>query len=390
MLFILLDILRDWLYEVGLYWPFGVLDQIEFRALAATLLSFAFVIVFGRRTIRVLVSLKIGDTGLTDSEALRAISAGRRNTPTMGGVLIAGAIVLSAVLLADIRTAYVQMGILTVVWLAALGGADDYLKLTAATRGAGSRQGLYAWEKLVFQLGLGVLLGVFAFRYGDSEAPRDVAHALNIPFQKTYTNAQGEANPSLIYLTGVWYILFMTLITAGLSNAVNITDGMDGLASGCTTAVALGLLVLAVIAGTERWSVPLLVPHVPTADELGVLAGALAGACLGFLWWNCAPAAVFMGDTGSLPIGGLIGYIAVVIRQEFAVLLMCGVFLAEIGSVVLQVGYFKSTGGKRVFRCAPYHHHLHLGGWQEQQVVARMWIVSILLVAFALATVKLR
>lgn len=390
MLFILFDMLRDWLFDRGLYWPFGVLDQIEFRVLAAMLLSFGLIIGLGRRTIRVLVAMKIGDTGMTDAEALRAISAGRRNTPTMGGVLIAGAILAGTLLLADLRVPYVQMGVLTVIWLACLGGVDDYLKLTAATRGAGSRQGLHAWEKLIFQLGLGVLLGVFAFRYGDSAAPQDVAHALNLPFQKTYTTVQGDANPDLIYLTGAWYILFMTLITAGLSNAVNITDGMDGLATGCSAAVAIGVVVLAVIAGTERWSVPLLVPHVPSADELGVLVGALAGACLGFLWWNCAPAAVFMGDTGSLAIGGILGYVAVVIRQEFAVLLMCGVFLAEIGSVVMQVGYFKASGGKRIFRCAPYHHHLHLGGWQEQQVVARMWIVSILLVVFALATLKLR
>jgi phospho-N-acetylmuramoyl-pentapeptide-transferase len=165
---------------------------------------------------------------------------------------------------------------------------------------------------------------------------------------------------------------------------------MDGLAAGISTAVSLGLAVLALIAGRQVAAQYLLVPHVPGTGELGVVAGAMAGACLGFLWWNCSPAQVFMGDTGSLCLGGLIGYIAVCTRQEVVTLLMCGCFLAEIGSVVAQVGYFKASGGKRIFRCAPYHHHLHLGGWTEQQVVARAWIVSILLVVAGLASVKLR
>jgi phospho-N-acetylmuramoyl-pentapeptide-transferase len=165
---------------------------------------------------------------------------------------------------------------------------------------------------------------------------------------------------------------------------------MDGLAAGVSTAVMVGLFVLSLIAGNQGMAQFLLVPYIPGAAELAVLAGATAGACLGFLWWNCSPAQVFMGDTGSLALGGIAGYIAVVTRQEIATLLMTGVFLTEIGSVVLQVSYFKLTKGKRIFRCAPFHHHLHLGGWTEQQVVARAWIVTIILVVVALALVKVR
>ena len=398
MLYVLFDILRSWLDAHGLYWPLGLLDQEQFRALFAAGLAFAMVLVLGRPTINKLRQLKIGDPGLTDAEDLRAHTASKANTPTMGGVLVAGAIFLTTVLLADVREFYMQLGLVVLVWLAVLGGADDWLKLTAASRGVGSRQGLYAWEKLVFQLGIGLLVGLFAYRHGDTEAAKDLAHVLTFPFQKTYIHTEAGGlivNPGLIYLPAWAYVLVATLVITGMSNAVNLTDGMDGLASGISAAVSVGLLVLTFIAGWQAAAQFLLVPHVEFARELVVLAGAMLGACLGFLWWNCSPAQVFMGDTGSLCLGGLIGYIAIIIRQEIVVLVMCGVFLLEIGSVVLQVGYFKWTrrrtgAGVRIFRVAPYHHHLHMGGWTEQQVVARLWIVSILFVILALASIKVR
>jgi phospho-N-acetylmuramoyl-pentapeptide-transferase len=165
---------------------------------------------------------------------------------------------------------------------------------------------------------------------------------------------------------------------------------MDGLAAGISTSVSFALMVLAFIAGSDGFSQYLLVPHIAFVNELSVVAAAMAGACLGFLWWNGSPALVFMGDTGSLALGGLIAYIAIAIRQEIVTLLICGPFLIEIGSVVLQVGYFKSNRGRRVFRCAPYHHHLHLGGWTESQVVTRFWIVAILLGLVGIASLKLR
>jgi phospho-N-acetylmuramoyl-pentapeptide-transferase len=286
-----------------------------------------------------------------------------------------------------------KYGIVVVVWLAVLGGMDDWLKLTAKSRGTGSRQGLYAWEKLIFQLGLGVLISWFVYGQGvvqGSEGAEDLRHVLNIPFQRTFEPVTKEHNPALIFLSMPMFIILGTLMIAGMSNAVNITDGMDGLAAGISAAVMFGLFVLAMIAGDLGFAQYLLVPYIANAGELSVLCGATAGACLGFLWWNCSPARVFMGDTGALSLGGIIGYVAVVTRQEFLILLMSGVFLAEIGSVVLQVGYFKATGGKRIFKVAPYHHHLHLCGWPEQQVVARLWIVSVILVVLALALIKVR
>lgn len=389
MLYLIHEGLREWLIANGVYSVFSPLDEVQFRALAAIGVSFALVLIFGRMTIRTLLRLKIGDSGLTDAEALRDSARSRANTPTMGGVLICGAIALATLLLADLANFYVQLGLVVLVWLALLGGVDDYLKLTASRRGDG-RQGLHAWEKLIFQLGIGVLVGFFVYREGNTDAAQDVAHVLNLPFQKTYVSQFGGLSSGLIYLGLGSFVLLTTLMVAGLSNAVNITDGMDGLVSGIGSTVCLALLVLGLVAGEQTWAHYLLVPHVVGSNELAVIAGAMAGACLGFLWWNCAPAMVFMGDTGSLAIGGLLAYIAVVIRQEIVTLFLCGVCLLEIGSVVLQVGYFRMTGGKRIFRCAPYHHHLHLGGWAEQQVVARLWIITILLAVIGLASIKVR
>jgi len=313
----------------------------------------------------------------------------------MGGILIIGAILVTVALLGDIvHNRYVQLAVILTLWLAFVGGIDDWLKLTASRRNPGQREGLFAWEKLLFQLGIGALVGFFLWK---AAAGMD-GHVLNLPFQRTYPptpTVESIVQPpvvdgSVIVLgVGAFTILAM-LVIAFMSNAVNITDGMDGLAAGISTAVSTGMSIIALIAGSGSVAMYLLVPHVPGADELSVLSGAMVGACLGFLWWNCSPAQVFMGDTGSLALGGLIGYIASVTRQEFVILIMCGVFLMEIGSVVMQISYFKATKGKRIFKCTPIHHHFHMSGWTEQQVVARAWIVSVLLVVLALATIKVR
>jgi len=388
MLYLLHNWLYSWLVSHDLYRFTQVLDRVEFRAMAAAGVSFAIVLVLGPRVIGLLTRLKIGDSGATDAEILKSHANSKSNVPTMGGLLIVGSIMGSVVLLADIGKFYVILGLVVVLWHAVLGGFDDYLKLTAKHRGSGSRQGLYAWEKLIFQIGVGVLVGWFVFK--QSADPNDVRHVLNLPFQKTYEPGAQGLNPKLIYLGLPAFILFATLMVAGMSNAVNITDGMDGLAAGVSAAVSIGVFILCLIAGNQAWAQYLLVPYVPEANELAVLAGATAGACLGFLWWNCPPAAVFMGDTGALSLGGVLGYIAVVCRQEVVLLIMSGVFIAEIGSVMLQVGYFKMTKGKRIFRVAPYHHHLHMIGWPEQQVVARFWIITVILIVIAIATLKMR
>lgn len=396
MLYVLYDLLRNTLIDWKIDWVFMILNQTAFRALAAATLAFFIVVLAGRRVIGWLRRKKIGDTGMTDSDALRIKAQSKANTPTMGGILICGAIAGSALLLADVRNFYVQLGLVVMAWLAALGGVDDWLKLTQASRPGGSRQGLRAWEKLVFQLGLGVLVGFFL--YNHSQAPPSMGHALNLPFQKTWIEGPANVfrlNGSLVFLPMGVFVVVAALFLAGMSNAANISDGMDGLAGGCTAIITSGLVVLVYIAGDELLAQQLLLPFIPDAHELSVLAAAIAGACLGFLWWNCSPAQVFMGDTGSLALGGTLAYLALVVRQEIILLLMCGIFLLEIASVVLQVSYFKYTRkrtgtGQRLFRVAPIHHHFHMLGWTEQQVVTRFWIITCVLVVLALASVKVR
>lgn len=431
MLYLFLQLTKQWLINHDLYWVFSVLDQIQFRALASAAVSFIAVLFMGPRVIAWLARKKIGDTGQSDTELLRATSESKANTPTMGGILIVGAICAATLLLADLSERFVQLGLIVTLWLAAVGFVDDWLKLTAKQRGSG-RQGLQEWEKLIFQLGIGIVVGYFLFARPaittepSAGTPHSMSHVLTLPLQKTYVRAERAPtpaepnsqpsqparipsaeqtpslrepswipNPSLWYLPLWLFIPIAALMISGMSNAVNITDGMDGLASGISGVVAIGVFVLALIAGDEDAAKYLLVPHLPGAGELAVILGATAGAALGFLWWNCSPAHVFMGDTGALALGGLIGYGAVAIRQEFVVLIMSGVFIAEIASVVIQRYYYKMSGGKRVFRCAPFHHHLNrnLDGslhWPEQQIVVRLWIVTIILVVLGLASLKVR
>jgi phospho-N-acetylmuramoyl-pentapeptide-transferase len=402
MIYVLLtcDSLKHWLVSIDLWRFFRVLTYVEFRAVLSMLFSFVFVVVLGKRTTRALLRMKFRDHPEFYHADLNELMKTKANTPTMGGVLIVGAIVSAALLWADLGNFYVQMALLCVLWLAAIGLWDDWLKLTSARRRQRSREGLYFWEKLMFQLGLAVLLGLFIHHNGQHNSPSkevaDMTHCLNLPLVRTWVSVGGNWRPSpgLIVL-GPWaFVVLSTVVIAGASNAVNLTDGMDGLASGIMTIVAFAFMILALIAGVEygkvNWAKTLLVPHIPQSAELAILAGATVGACLGFLWFNCYPAQVFMGDTGSLPLGGLIGFIAVVTRQEFLLLIIGGVFVAEAVSVIIQVTYFKCTGGRRIFKCAPIHYHFHLSGWTEQQVVVRFWILSIVLAAFALATIKLR
>jgi phospho-N-acetylmuramoyl-pentapeptide-transferase len=387
MIKVFIDLTYDWLVNTGLYSALQVFNWITFRAIAALIVSFALVVAFGPRTIRWLIKQKIGDAPEFNHADLNRLTKHKANTPTMGGVLIAGAIFTSILLLADIRTFYIQMAMLCLVWLSVLGGFDDWLKLTSARRNPGSRHGLFMWEKLVFQVGIALLLGLFIHFHGSNNPP---THLLNLPFQRTFQPGTMIYEDNLIYL-GPWaFGILAVLVISGSSNAVNLTDGMDGLASGIMVVVSFAFMLLCFIVGSELWAGPLLMPYIPESGELAVVAGAMCGACLGFLWFNCHPAQVFMGDTGSLPLGGLVGYIAVVTRQEVLLFIVGGVLVMEVLSVVLQVSYFKISGGSRLFRCTPIHHHFHLGGWGEQQVVVRFWLITALLAAVALATVKLR
>ncbi|MDG2053562.1 MAG: phospho-N-acetylmuramoyl-pentapeptide-transferase [Phycisphaerales bacterium] len=389
MFYNLLERYNGVLDEMGLYSLLQVLYQLEFRSFAAVVVSFLFVLLGGKPMIRWLRRQKLGDAPEFYREDVNALMASKHATPTMGGLLVCGSILVTVILFADLTNRYVHLALLVLVWLAVVGGFDDWLKLTTARRKPGSREGLYAWEKLLFQLGVGVLAGVFLYRNGIGSS---TAHVLTLPFQRTYEPGAEALAPvaGVITLGAIPFIVICTLLIAGTSNAVNLTDGMDGLAAGCISVAAFAFMALAFIAGTLAAAHTLLLPFVEGSAEMMVVAGAMAGASLGFLWFNCAPAQVFMGDTGSLPLGGLLALIAVTIRQEVLLIIIGGVFFMELGSVVLQVGYFKATKGKRLFACSPIHHHFHLRGWSETQVVQRFWVLAIILAMVALVSLKLR
>jgi phospho-N-acetylmuramoyl-pentapeptide-transferase len=380
MIFLLTKHFADWLRDHGLGF-LRVFRDPAFQSASALVVSFLFVILLGPRTIAWLRKQKIGDLATFGQAEVDALMAGKKGVPTMGGVLIIAGITLATLLLADLGNFYVRMALISLIWLGALGAVDDWLKLTAGRR-AGSRQGLTSREKLVFQVGLGVLLSWFTYRYGG-----DVADAKRffVPFAKDVQ----------VPLSLPAYVAIATVVMTGSSNAVNLTDGLDGLAAGCMAIASFVFMVLGILVGTVTLADYLNLPQVPPAGQMAVFAAAMMGACLGFLWFNCNPAKVFMGDTGSLALGGLLGYVAIVLRHEVVLFLAGGVFVIEALSVMLQVGYFKYSRrrfgeGRRIFLMAPLHHHFQRKGWGETQVVVRFWLVGAMLAAMALATVKLR
>jgi phospho-N-acetylmuramoyl-pentapeptide-transferase len=382
MIFLLIKHLRDsfWLTNHGLD-ALRVFTFVTFQATIAVMLSFVLSIAAGPRVIAWLKSLKIRDGAGIAQADLGNAAGGKEGTPTMGGVLIIGAVAITTLLLADLTNFYVQMALVCLLWLGGVGMADDWLKLTVGKR-TGDRQGLTSLEKLLFQLGLGVVLSAFTWEHG-----RHVQEAVSfyLPFFKNTHPALG------------WplFVLIGTTVLTGSSNAVNLTDGLDGLAAGCMALVSFAFLVLSLVVGIGELAQYLNFPHIEPSGQMAVLAGAMTGACLGFLWFNCNPAAVFMGDTGSLALGGLIGYVSIVIRQELMLFLVGGIFVIEAFSVILQVSFFKYTRkrtgtGRRIFLVAPLHHHFRKKGWTENQVVVRFWLIGAMLAAMALATVKLR
>jgi len=371
-----------------LYWlrahafGFYAYEDVLFRAVLAALTSLAVAYFMAPKVIRWLMRMKIGDRPEFHHAALNELMRERANTPTMGGIIILSAVLAGTFLWARLDNPFVHKAIFIIIWFGGIGAADDWLKLTVKTRHR-SRDGLKAWEKLAFQLGGAVLIAYFL--YSDFQRIED-ARMFWLPFYKT-------GIPMNVFFFSVITILYI----AGTSNAVNLTDGMDGLASGCLGIVSSVLVILCYIA-SERisrtvdvtWASYLLLPHIPQSGELCVFFASITGAILGFLWYNCHPAQVFMGDVGSLPLGAAMGYGAIVTRNEILLFLIGGVFMMELFSVILQVGYFKYSGGKRIFRCAPIHHHFHLAGWSEPQVVVRFWLLSIAFAVIALATLKLR
>jgi len=376
MFYRLLFYFQEFLQQTDLWRFANVFRYQTFRMMFAIVTSFFLLMVFAPVVIRVLKYLKV--RGGTDfgNKTIDQIYASRASTPTMGGILILPAVLVSTLLWADVLNFHVVLGLLTVVWLGVLGGVDDYLKLVKK-----NRDGLRMWEKLLFQIGLAVLLAFFLYQTRDDiRLPENgTGIALNLPFYKFP-----------IHLPLWAFACLCILVVAGTSNAVNLTDGMDGLAIGSMVPPTLVFLVVSYVAGRVDYSSYLYLPYVPGVGELSVFCGALLGACLGFLWYNCSPAQVFMGDTGSLALGGAIGYVAMATRQEVMLLVAGGMFVVEAMSVILQVGFFRATHGKRIFRMSPIHHHFQLGGWTETQTVVRFWLLGAMFAALALATLKLR
>lgn len=361
---------------------FYAYQDVMFRSVAAVLTSLVLAILFGPKIIRWLMRKKIGDRPEFHHEKLNELTKEKTNTPTMGGLIIIFSVLATTLLWAKLNNPFVQKAIILLIWFSVLGGVDDWLKLTSTIRHR-SRNGLKAWEKLLFQFGGAVLIASFLF--ADFIDIPD-ANFFWLPFYK-----KG------IPLAGWMFILIAIFYISATSNAVNLTDGMDGLAAGCVGMVSLVLVLLCYVASehmtrtsTVTWASYLLLPAIPEAGELSIFYGAIVGAVLGFLWFNCHPAQTFMGDVGSLPLGAAMGYGALVTRNEILLLIIGGVFVVELISVVLQVGYFKYTGGKRLFRCAPIHHHFHLIGWSEPQVVIRFWLLAAAFAALAIATLKIR
>jgi phospho-N-acetylmuramoyl-pentapeptide-transferase len=361
---------------------FYAYQDVMFRCIMAALTSLLIALLVGPRIIRWLMRKKIGDLPEFHHAALNELMKERANTPTMGGLIILLAIFAGTFLWAKLNNPFVQKAIFLLVWFGCLGAVDDWLKLTSKIRHR-TRHGLRPWEKLVFQFGGAVLIA--SFLYWDFTNIQD-GKLFWVPF---YKHGLPLANWVFVVLA-IFYI-------SATSNAVNLTDGMDGLAAGCVAIVSVVLIVLCYVASETMartspvtWASYLLLPHIPQAGELCIFYSAVLGGTLGFLWFNCHPAQVFMGDVGSLPLGAAMGYGALVTRNEILLLIIGGVFVLELGSVVLQVGFFKYTGGRRLFRCAPIHHHFHLAGWSEPQVVVRFWLLAAAFAAFALATLKIR
>jgi len=346
----------------------NVTRYITFRTAASTLSALAISLVFGPWLIRKLREFQIGQVIRTEGPQSHRPKAG---TPTMGGLLILTAALVPTLLWADLTNAYVWIAVLTTAGYGGIGFADDYLKIVRR-----SHHGLLPRYKMGCQLAIGIAVGI-ALIILQREGLYNTR--LVFPFFKR-----------LIPDLGYGYLAFAVFVLVAESNAVNLTDGLDGLAISVFAIAASAYTALAYVTGHRVFAEYLLLVRFPQAAELTVFCGSLVGASLGFLWYNSYPAEIFMGDVGSLALGAALGIVAILIKQELLLLIVGGVFLLEAASVVLQVGYFKATGGQRIFRMAPLHHHFELIGWSEPKVITRFVIVGIIFALFSLATLKLR
>jgi phospho-N-acetylmuramoyl-pentapeptide-transferase len=421
--------LFDWLKNEGTRIPGGNLFLfITFRVLLALLLSLVISTLVGKSIIRFLAKKQIGesvrDLGLAGEKQ-------KKGTPTMGGIIILLAILIPTLLLADLQKAYVRLMIFATIWLGIIGFIDDYLKLRAKKMAQeqgiaykkGDKDGLAGWFKILGQVVLGLVVAATLLfnenvkvyreflgknvpdsattlhvRFNERERTfvQAPAWVTTIPFVKSHEFNYSKLLPKVIR-GGTWllYIIIVIFIITAVSNGANITDGLDGLATGTSAIIGVCLAVFAYASGDLRLADYLNIMYIPNLGELSVFIGAMVGACIGFLWYNAFPAQVFMGDTGSLSLGGIIAALAIIVRKELLIPIFCGVFLVENLSVMIQVTYFKYTrkkygGGRRIFLMSPLHHHYQKLGYHESKIVTRFWIVTILCVVFAIVTLKIR
>ncbi len=346
----------------------AVLRYVTFRAAMAAATAFLLALVFGPMVIRTLRRLKMGQHIREEGPQHHA---GKAGTPTMGGLLIVLVITLSTLLWCDLKAGTIWVALISLLGFGAVGALDDAKKLLRK-----QNLGLSSWQKMAALTAISVVVGFLILDFG---LRGSATSQLSVPFFKNFV-------PDV----GVLLIPWIALVMVGTSNAVNLSDGLDGLAAGGTLIVALTFAVLAYVAGHVKIATYLVVPYVPGAAELSVFIAAMCGACLGFLWFNAHPAEVFMGDTGSLALGGALGTVACMIKQELLLAIAGGLFVIEAISVILQIGSYKLRDGKRIFRMAPFHHHMELGGLAETKVVIRLWITAIICSVLALASLKLR
>ncbi|OQP53698.1 phospho-N-acetylmuramoyl-pentapeptide-transferase [Niastella populi] len=422
--------LIDWLKELGVKMPGNALFQfITSRVLLAVILSLVISAVFGKKFINYLRKKQVGETvrdlGLAGEQQ-------KKGTPTMGGFIIILAILVPTLLLADLTKAYIRLMLFATVWLGMIGFIDDYLKLRAKKLAQqqgiaykkGDKDGLAGWFKILGQVVLGFVVAATLLFNNNTKAWREFtgttppAESANyreitfdgkvkkfvvadepittIPFVKSHEFNYSKLLPEgLRSLTWILYVIIVIIIVTAVSNGANITDGIDGLATGTSAIIGACLGIFAYASGNLRFAEYLNIMYIPNLGELSIFIGAMIGACVGFLWYNSYPAQVFMGDTGSLTLGGIIAALAIIVRKELLIPIFCGVFLVENLSVILQVSYFKYTKrkygeGKRIFLMSPLHHHYQKLGYHESKIVTRFWIVTILCIVFAIVTLKIR
>lgn len=421
--------LIDWLKSMGLKFPGDALFQfITSRVLLAVILSLVISALFGKKLINYLLKKQVGesvrDLGLAGEQQ-------KKGTPTMGGIIIILAILIPTLLLADLNKTYIRLMIFATVWLGIIGFIDDYLKLRAKKLAQqqgvpykkGDKDGLAGWFKILGQVVLGIVVAT-TLLFSDNtkvwreyvgnlnDAPTDtITRELNgrekvfvvadypittIPFVKGHEFNYSKLLPAVARgATWLLYIAIVIFIITAVSNGANITDGLDGLATGTSALIGVCLGIFAYASGNLRFAEYLNIMYIPNLGELSIFIGAMIGACVGFLWYNAYPAQVFMGDTGSLTLGGIIAALAIIVRKELLIPIFCGVFLVETLSVTIQVAYFKYTRkkygeGKRIFLMSPLHHHYQKLGYHESKIVTRFWIVTIMCVVFSIVTLKIR